>query len=118
MAFEFTYSALDVEIQDQYDNPLSVYTVHWRYTASDDDDPPHTASMIGTVSVRWEPDDPAFIPYADLTQAIVQGWVEDDLGEERIESMQESLLAQIQEEVEPTHETMRGNELPWNEDSS
>ncbi len=114
MPFAFSFSALDVEIQDKYSNPLSVYTVHWRYTATDDDDPPHVASMIGTTSVKWEPDDPAFIPYADLTQATIQSWVESDPNVD-IEAMQESLLAQIQEEVEPTHETMRGDELPWNE---
>ena len=118
MAFAFSFSALDVEIQDQFSNPLSVYTVHWRYTATDDDDPPHVASMIGTTSVRWEPDDPAFIPYADLTEATVQSWVEEQLGEEAIEGMESSLAAQIAEEVTPTHETMRGDELPWNEDSS
>ena len=118
MAFAFSFSALDVEIKDQYENPLSVYVVHWRYSASDDDDPPHVASMIGTTGVRWEPDDPAFIPYAELTQATIQSWVESDLGEDRLASMQSSLLAEIQEAVEPTHETMRGNELPWNEDSS
>ena len=43
------------------------------------------------------------------------GWVESSLGDEQIEAMQASFDAQIAEEITPTHETMRGDELPWNE---
>jgi len=115
ISYSWSFSALDVELgPDADDHTDVVYTIHWRYSATDGEDPPHTASSIGTSSVKWEEGDP-WIPYADLTQSDVEGWTEEQLGEEAIEGMESSLAAQIAEQVTPTHETMRGDELPWNE---
>ena len=97
--------------------------IHWRYTATapppgymtpEGDEVPYTATTIGTSSVTWEEGDP-WIPYGDLTQSDVEGWVEEDLGEDGVEALEASLAANIAEQVTPTHETMRGDELPWNE---
>ena len=115
ISYSWSFSALDVELgPDADDHTDVVYTVHWRYSATDEEDPPHTASSIGTSSVTWEEGDP-WIAYGDLTQSDVQGWVVENLGDETIEGMESSLAAQIAEEVTPTHESMRGGELPWNE---
>ena len=115
ISYSWSFLALDVELgPDADDHTDVVYTIHWRYSATDGEDPPHTASSIGTSSVKWEEGDP-WIPYGDLTQSDVEGWVVENLGEERIEQMESSLDANIAEQVTPTHETMRGDELPWNE---
>ena len=112
ISYSWSFSALDVELgPDADDHTDSVYTVHWRYTA--DDGEGHTASSIGTSSVKWEEGEP-WIPYEDLTEADIQGWVEEELGEERIEEIQVSLDVQIAEKVNPTHESKRV--MPWNED--
>ena len=122
--YSWTFEALDVELgPDADDHTDIVMVIHWRYTAtapppgytnSDGDEVPYTASSNGTSSVTWTEGDP-WIPYGDLTQSDVEGWVEEELGEERIEQMESSLDANIAEQVTPTHETMRGDELPWNE---
>ena len=113
ISYSWSFSALDVELgPDADDHTDSVYTVHWRYSATDGEAPPHTASSIGTSSVKWEEGEP-WIPYEDLTEADVQGWTEEQLGEERIEAMQASFDAQIAEQINPTHETFRV--MPWNE---
>ena len=115
ISYSWSFSALDVELgPDAADHTDVVYTVHWRYSATDEEDPPHTASSIGTSSVTWEEGDP-WIAYGDLTQSDVEGWVEEDLGEDGVKALEASLAANIAEQVTPTHETMRGDELPWNE---
>ena len=115
ISYSWSFSALDVELgPDADDHTDVVYTVHWRYSATDEEDPQHTASSIGTSSVKATEGDP-WMPYADLTQSDVEGWVVENLGDETIEGMESSLAAQIADEVTPTHETMRGGELPWNE---
>ena len=115
ISYSWTFSALDVELgPDADDHTDVVYTVHWRYSATDGEG--HGASSIGTVSVKWEEGEP-WIPYADLTESDVQGWTEEQLGEEQIEAMQASFDAQIAEEITPTKEQMRGDELPWNEEN-
>ena len=113
ISYSWSFSALDVELgPDADDHTDVVYTIHWRYSATDEEDPPHTASSIGTSSVKWEEGDP-WIPYEDLTEADVQGWTEEQLGEERIEEMQTGFDAQIAEQINPTHETF--STMPWNE---
>ena len=113
ISYSWSFSALDVELgPDADDHTDVVYTIHWRYSATDGEDPPHLASTIGTASVKWEEGDP-WIPYQDLEQSDVQGWVVEDLGEERIEQMESSLATNIAEQITPTHETFRT--MPWDE---
>ena len=113
ISYSWSFSALDIELgPDADDHTDVVYTIHWRYSATDEEDPPHTASSIGSSSVKWEEGDP-WISYQDLEQSDVQSWVEEDLGEERIEQMESSLAANIAEQVTPTHETFRT--MPWAE---
>ena len=113
ISYSWSFEALAVELgPDAEAHTDVVYTIHWRYSATDCEDPPHTASSIGTSSVKWEEGEP-WIPYEDLTESDVQGWTEEQLGEERIEGMESSLAANIAEQVTPTHETFRT--MPWNE---
>ena len=115
LSYEWQFQALDIELgPDAHDHRDVVYTIHWRYVATDGEDPPHTAGTVGSSSVTWEENDP-WIPYADLTQSDVEGGVEEDLGEDGVKALEASLAANIAEQVTPTHETMRGDELPWNE---
>ena len=115
ISYKSSFSELDIELgPDADDHTDVVYTIHWRYTATDGEDPPHTAAAVGTASVKWEEGQP-WIPYEDLTVSDVQGWTVEQLGEEQIEALQASFDAQIAEQITPTHETMRGDELPWNE---
>jgi len=115
VSYQWNFSALDVELgPDADDHTDVVYTIHWRYSATDEEDPPHTATAIGTASVTWEDGDP-WIPYADLVQSDIEGWTIEQITEEGVEAMQASFDAQIEEQINPTHETMRGDELPWNE---
>ena len=114
ITYSWSFSALDVELgPDAESHTDIVMTIHWRYSATDGEDPPHTATAIGTSSVTWEEGDP-WIPYADLTESDVQGWTEEQLGEDAIEAMQASFDAQIAEQITPTHETKHN--MPWDED--
>ena len=113
ISYAWSFSALDVELgPDADDHTDVVYTIHWRYSATDGEDPSHTASSIGTSSVKWEEGEP-WIPYADLEESDVQGWTEEQLGEDAIEAMQASFDAQIAEQITPTTESF--STMPWNE---
>ena len=113
ISYSWTFAALDLKIgPDAEDHTDVVYTIHWRYSATDGEDPPHTATNIGTSSVTWTEGDP-WIPYADLEESDVQGWTEEQIGEDELAEMQGRLDANIAEQVTPTHETMRT--MPWAE---
>ena len=112
ISYEWSFSALDVIIEDSEGLADVVYTIHWRLSA--DDGEGHTASTIGTSSVTYDPDGPdPFIPFEDLTEADIQGWTEEQIGEEGVEQMENSLAANIERQINPVTETFRT--MPWNE---
>jgi hypothetical protein len=78
-----------------------VVTVHYVVNAVDGD---YSASTYGTVG--YTQGEGSYIPYADLTEAEVVGWVQDSLGKDTVEA---SLTAQIEAEKHPVIETG----LPW-----
>ena len=83
-----------------------VFTVHWRRQATDGT---HHADIYGSQSVTLDPDAP-FTPYADLTQADVEGWLEDAMSSERVAEMDASLDKQIEDQINPPIVRMP---LPW-----
>ena len=81
MTTTWTISTLDSNTADGF-----VTTAHWRATAVDGE---HTASVYGTVS--WLDGTPT-IPYENLTEATVLGWVWESVDKTATES---ALAAQI-----------------------
>ena len=57
-----------------------VVTAHWTASLVDGG---LTASSYGTCSFEQkDPSDPNFVPFDDLTEEVVIGWVQDKMGEE------------------------------------
>lgn len=56
-----------------------------------------------------EPDPNNYTPYSQLTEAEVLQWTFDVLGAEQVASIENSLKAQVQEKLNPTH----ANGKPW-----
>ena len=79
-----------------------VVTVHYNVSAVDDI---YTAGNYGTTSYTQTPGE-TYIPYADLTQDIVVGWVQAALGKDTVEA---SLQGQIDAQKNPVQESG----LPW-----
>jgi len=55
-------------------SPQPDYVVNCLFTVSGTDGT-HTASIDGNVQLAVEASDPNFVPYAQLTQTIVLGWI-------------------------------------------
>jgi hypothetical protein len=64
----------------------------------------YTASTYGTVGYTQESE--TFIPFADLTEATVVGWVKESLGEDTV---QDALASQIEAQKAPAQ--IAG--MPW-----
>jgi hypothetical protein len=79
-----------------------VVTVHYTVNAVDGD---YTASTYGTVGYT-EQQGEQYIPYAELTEAVVVGWVQDSLGKDTVEA---GLTAQIEAQKNPVQEAG----VPW-----
>ena len=93
--YKWVISSLDAKIKDGELEKI-IETVHWRYQATDGE---HTADVYGTVGLE-APEADSFIPADQLTVADVEKWLEAKLD---IESLKNSLNAQIELQKNPTH---------------
>jgi hypothetical protein len=96
MEFNWVVAQLERQASDDF-----VTIVHYRVTAIDGE---YTASTYGTVGYTQESE--TFIPFADLTEATVVGWVKESLGEDTV---QDALASQIEAQKAPA--SIAG--MPW-----
>lgn len=82
-----------------------VTTAHWTAIKTDGD---FTASTYSTQSFTKE-DGVNLIPYADLTEDLVVGWVKNALGTEAVAAIDTALAANIEDQKAP--KTATGT--PW-----
>ena len=79
-----------------------VVTVHYNVSATEDT---YQASTYGTTSYTQTPGE-TYIPYEDLTEPVVVGWVQETLDKDTVEA---SLQGQIDALKNPVQESG----LPW-----
>ncbi len=94
----WTIEQLDRNIADG-----GVTCAHWRVLEVDGD---YSASSYGTVGFTPDPSASDFIPYADLTESTVLGWVQAEVDKDATEA---ALAANIAEQKTPTTSTG----VPW-----
>lgn len=92
--YKWNINALDAKVSVDDDENV-VYTVHWSLIATSEDGE-HTVSNIGTHGVEYDADN--FVPYEDLTEEMVIGWLEAGLD---VDSMKAGLDAQIEKLITP-----------------
>lgn len=78
-----------------------VVTVHYNVSATDGT---YSASTYGTCGYTQESE--TFVPYDQLTETMVVGWVQTSLGKDTVEA---SLQSQIDAQKHPVQESG----LPW-----
>jgi hypothetical protein len=96
MSYQWNVAQMDRLTSDGF-----VVTVHYTVNAVDGD---YSASTYGTVG--YTQGEGSYVPYADLTEAEVVGWVQESLGKDTVE---EGLAAQIEAQKNPVVESG----VPW-----
>ena len=106
MAFNWLISSLDsIPSLDGMDKVISV--IHYRAQKQYEEDVIHfTADTYGALAVQ-APHEASFTPYDEVTQAMVESWLNDLLDTEAIEA---NLDAQIQNFLNPP---IVAYPLPW-----
>jgi len=80
-----------------------VFTVHYTVSAEDDT---YSAGAYGSIGLE-RPEE--LIPFDQLTEEIVVGWVKEKFGEEKVEEIEQALQSQLDEKHAPT----RQSGVPW-----
>ena len=84
-----------------------VFSAAWRVNGTDGT---YNATVYGSQGIAPYTKGAAFIPYADLTQAEVIGWVQTAMGAEQIAAINANIEQQIENQVNPPVVTPP---LPW-----
>jgi hypothetical protein len=95
----YTWTIVDM---DRLTSDNFVVTVHYNVSATDGT---YSASTYGTITYQEQPGE-TFVPYDQLTEEIVVGWVKESLGEATVEA---SLQSQIEAQINPVQQSG----LPW-----
>jgi hypothetical protein len=74
-------------------------------------DEDYTASVPNVIQFSTE-EVGTFIPYADLTEEIVVGWIKEVLGEDGVLSIEASIQGQIDSQINPPQVPVN-IPLPW-----
>ena len=114
MAITNTWSVTDMQHTDA---DGGVFLVYWSMVATSDGTPSYSASEGGKLRCEYDASSPTYIPYADLTEANVLGWVYNSLieGEETAEEAKARIEAdrtgKVQGQIDRAATTASG--VPW-----
>jgi len=87
-----------------------VVNINWELTGTDGT---QTASIGGNTQYPVSDAQAGFVPYAQLTQATVIGWVQASLGEQGIANYEANVQGQINSMANPPVSPVT-EPLPWN----
>jgi hypothetical protein len=108
MAANFTWS---IDGMRTLQSPQSDYVVEvvWTVVGSDG---PHVVSCSNTQTLNVVASE-TFVPYADLTEAIVLGWVQSALGASGVAGAEAQAQGYIDRQMNPPVEMPQNTPLPW-----
>jgi hypothetical protein len=72
----------------------------------------YSASISGMQQFEADPEKPDFVPFADLTNEIVVGWVQEAMGEDAISNLYACVDGMIESEKNPPVSPTNAP-LPW-----
>ena len=101
MAVTWTVVQLERNTSDD-----GVIVAHWRVSDVDGD---HSGSSYGTCGFTPDSSSEGYTAYADITESQAIGWVKDDMGEEAVTALEDSIAAQIADSKAPAVSTG----VPW-----
>lgn len=84
-----------------------VFSATWRITGTDGT---YLASTTGTQALSPYTAASTFIPYNELQEAVVIGWVQNAMGESQVAAINEGVRKKIEDQFTPTVVTPP---LPW-----
>ena len=114
MAINCTWSVSDMT---HMDSDGGVIIVYWSLIAKSDGTPSYSATEGGKLRLTYDASSSDFIPYADLTEADVLGWVYtsliegDETADEAKARVEADRTAKVQGQIDRANSEASG--VPW-----
>jgi hypothetical protein len=87
------------------------YVVNVRYNVNATDGV-HNSTLLLTATFEELVNDPNYVPYDQLTNAIVMGWCQEQMGADQVQLIYDNLDQQIANEINPP-QTPTSKPLPF-----
>lgn len=109
MAITYSWQITSVKTKTEGPYPQAVVQTYWTKTGTDDSG--NTGSFMGATAFTTAnmPEGHTFIPYEDLTEDIVLGWIKDVVVNGYETHVNQQIQRQIDEKINPA----AGASLPW-----
>jgi len=102
MAITYTWDTKTIDTYPTKSGESDViFKVYWNLKGVDDTAEKNSAIKTGAEEIDTS-DLSSFTAFADLTESDVDGWIQDILGEDKINTYKSGIEAQIQEKATPT----------------
>jgi hypothetical protein len=109
MTITYTWAVTGMKVTTVGTESDYVVQTYWTKTGTDENG--NTGVFNGATPIDPNPDQPDFIPYDQLTQEIVLGWIQPMVTEDYEAHVDEQIAAQIADKIDPVVD----QPLPWAE---
>lgn len=108
MAITYTWKVTSVKTKTEGQNQDAVVQTYWTKTGTDEDG--HEGTFSGaTPFTSVDVPSGQFVPFAELTEATVLGWIQAVV----VGGYEEHVNAQIQKQIDEKHNPIVEAALPW-----
>lgn len=115
MAITYTWKVTDMKVRSKdidgtiYDE--TVVQTYWEKTGTDENG--NTGMFAGATPFDYNPESSTFIPFSDLTEEIIIGWIQSVVVGRYEDHINEQIQKEIDEKANPIIEPI----LPWASES-
>jgi hypothetical protein len=109
MAITYTWKITSLKTKTENGNENAVVQTYWTKTGVDEDGHEGTFSGATPFTSLNMPAGSTFIPFADLTETIVLGWIQAVV----VGGYEEHVNAQIQKQIDEKHNPITEATMPW-----
>lgn len=72
-----------------------------------------SSRTVSEIALTGDPTDPNFVPFNDLTEDIVIGWVKAELGTEEVTAKETLVQNQVQDQIDAEAAKTTEEGVPW-----
>lgn len=115
MALTYRYEVTGIktkdEVVDSTTNPSAVVQTYWKLTGTDEQGNSGSFSGATPFTTTTMPAGSTFVPFAELTEAMVIAWIEDVV--ETSPGYKQHIDAQIQKQIDEKIRPVTEAQMPW-----
>ncbi len=109
MSITYTWKVTGIKVKDEGPNANAVVQTYWTKTGEDEDGITGTFNGATPFTSTTMPEGSTFVPFAELTEETVLGWIQDVV----VDNYETHVDEQIQKQIDAIKNPVTEPTLPW-----